>query len=371
MQGFARGIPISSDGTLATNSDGLVPSEKAIKTYVDSIPKPTNILINGGFDFAQRTAPGTLTTVAADGYGPDRWRMTRETANFQYKRFDATGETGLVSKYYGQFFSDNGGKSLVCQIIEGVNTVPLRGMVVTFQAMLKASASRTWKMAILELQNAGTMDTIPGTLVSSWNADGSDPTFGSNVVTITASQSKSVTTSWVLFSVSVTVPSNSKNLIAALWTNSDPLGANEYINIAEAGLYRAPTTQPWLPRLTSEEFSLCQRYYEKTFDVDTAPAYGYGYYYGETLFQQVVAGAVGFYTWVPFATRKRIDPTIAFFNPPNSGVQAANYNGGGDCSSTAVLGTARESGFGLTATGVVGSAAGNLNGVHWTASAEL
>ena len=35
-QGFTSDIPISTDGTLSANSDGLVVSEKAIKTYADT-----------------------------------------------------------------------------------------------------------------------------------------------------------------------------------------------------------------------------------------------------------------------------------------------------------------------------------------------
>jgi hypothetical protein len=35
-QGFTSGIPLSIDGTLSANSDGLVPSQKAVKTYVDT-----------------------------------------------------------------------------------------------------------------------------------------------------------------------------------------------------------------------------------------------------------------------------------------------------------------------------------------------
>lgn len=35
-QGFTSGIPIDTDGTLSANSDFLVPSQKAVKTYVDT-----------------------------------------------------------------------------------------------------------------------------------------------------------------------------------------------------------------------------------------------------------------------------------------------------------------------------------------------
>lgn len=36
MQGFTKDIPIDNDGTLSANSDFIVPSQKAVKTYADT-----------------------------------------------------------------------------------------------------------------------------------------------------------------------------------------------------------------------------------------------------------------------------------------------------------------------------------------------
>lgn len=47
-QGYTSGVPIDTDGTFAANSDLLVPSQKATKTYVDNavgaIPDPDRVL---------------------------------------------------------------------------------------------------------------------------------------------------------------------------------------------------------------------------------------------------------------------------------------------------------------------------------------
>ena len=37
MQGFTKGVPIDPDGSLSNNSDLLVPSQKAVKTYVTTL----------------------------------------------------------------------------------------------------------------------------------------------------------------------------------------------------------------------------------------------------------------------------------------------------------------------------------------------
>ena len=53
-QGFTSGIPISTNGTLSENSDFLVPSQKAVKTYVDSG--------FGGLDLATTLVAGNTTS---------------------------------------------------------------------------------------------------------------------------------------------------------------------------------------------------------------------------------------------------------------------------------------------------------------------
>lgn len=229
-----------------------------------------NYLINGGFDFAQRTG-GSVTTIADAEYGPDRWKSFTENASLQYTREDATGVSQLTSKYNGRWDKiTSTGKFMVGQPIEGVNTVPLRGRTVRFQCMLKANAAITIRMAILELQNAGTMDTIPDDWVSAWNADTTDPTFGANIAIITGAESKSVTTTFQQFDVSVTVPSNSKNLMVAIWTDSQAATTVD-VEMAEAMLLPSDVEREWVPRPTQKELSLCQRYYAKTYPVDVAP----------------------------------------------------------------------------------------------------
>ena len=125
-------------------------------------------------------------------------------------------------------------------------------------------------MAVVELQNNGSMDSLPASLVTAWGANGTDPTLGANLAIITAAQSKSVTTTWQNFSVSVTVPSNSKNLVCALWSDSQ-FAATDWLAVTEAGLYDGSTVRPWLPRPVAQELALCQRFFEKSYDIDIVP----------------------------------------------------------------------------------------------------
>lgn len=330
-----------------------------------------NYLINGGFDFAQRQAPGTLTTLTQDKYSADRWRISRENADLQYQRNDATGETALTSKDFGLFKKiTNTGKFMLYQILEGINTVPLRGKQIIFQIQMNASASKTIRMAVIELQNAGTMDTIPATLVSAWGANTMDPTLGANLAVITAAQSKSVTTSWQTFFISVTVPSNSKNLICAIWTDSQ-FAANDTLSVAEAGLYAGVKPQSWLPRFFADELLMCQRYYFKTFAIDTGPAQNVGTNLSEHHFPAPLAGASAeraprfYFPVLMFAA-----PTITTYNPAAANAQARDATAAADCSGTGTASVATN-GFNLSCTGAAGTAVGNALRVNFTAEAEL
>lgn len=328
-----------------------------------------NWLINGGFDLAQRQAPGTLTTLTDNKCSADRWRVTRENADVQYIRVDATSESGLTSRYYGQFKKiTNAGKIHICQIVEGINSVPLRSKTVIFQAKMKASASKTIRMAVLELQNAGTMDSIPATLVTAFGADSTDPTLGTNVAVITGAESKSVTTSWESFSVSVTVPTNSKNIICAIWSDAD-FAANDTLSIAEAGLFAASAVQAWTPRMYTEELRMCMYYYQKTFPIDTAPVQNVGSAANSLRILAGKAGALSNYGEWRLPVPMRIDPTVTTYNPQAANAQPRDVIAAADCSAVATFPFFNTVFVNLT--GNASTAVGNVINVHMTADAEL
>lgn len=368
--GAVAELPPGSTGQYLTPDPSSATGLK-YETPSIAISDPTNFLINGGFHFAQRTTPGTLTTVSDNTYGADRWKQTRENADLQYQRNDATGETGLTSLYYGKYKKiTNAGKFMVFQVVEGVNSVPLRGKTVIFSAKLKASSSKTMRMAILELQTGGTMDTIP-TPVSAWNVDSTDPTLGTNLAVITGVESKSVTTAWQIFSVSVTVPATSKNVIVALWSDAD-FSVGDELNIAEAGLFLGASLISWTPRPLQIELALCRRYYWKTFPIDTAPAQNAGAA-GAHRFPASRAGATVQFQSLRLPVPMRTTPSPTFYNPSAANAQARDSSGGVDCSLTALSAGSVTTPDVLMfqATGNAATAVGNAIDVHMSADVDL
>lgn len=278
-------LEISADTLQVKNSGIQYANIAAGAVYLDSLEsraRPVqNMLINGGFDFAQRQTPGTDTTIADAAYSADRWKILRENADLQYSRQDATSESGLTARYYGKFTKiTNAGKIAFYQILEGINTLPLRGRSTIFQAKIKSNTSRTLRMGVFELQSGGTMDTVPSLFSSMASADSTDPTKGSNIAALSATAASgaqgtvsstpgnsalncSVTTSWQTFGLVVTpsTTTNCKNLIFAIWSDAD-IATSGTVSIAEAGVYDGQTLRDWLPRPTAQEFDLCCRYFE-------------------------------------------------------------------------------------------------------------
>jgi hypothetical protein len=291
-----------------------------------------NYLLNGGMDFAQRQAPGTLTNVGtSDAYSADRWKVSWQTANVQYSRTDTAGasESGMEARYYGTWKQITAaGKFAIYQILEGVNSQPLAGQSLTFQCKMKASSAKTIRMAILQLGSAGTIDSIPNPLQTAWGANSTDPTWASNVTVAGSVSSKSVTTGWTLFSINVTPAATAKNLMVAVWTDSQ-FSANDTLSMTECQLIQGSSTQSWLPLPRAIELAACQRYYEKSWAVDTAP----GTTWSAGLDQpEIMCGNSGnqyLGGTVPFHTTKRVSPTVKSYDSGGTSGKCSSLTYGG------------------------------------------
>lgn len=347
-----------------------------------------NLLSNGGFDFAQRQAPGSLVTysnTSGRSYGADRWGMTNENASIQYQRIDsiAAPESDLSARMYGKFKKiTNAGKMVITQVLEANDIAHLRGRTVRVQMKMRytVAASMVVRLGLLQLTSAGTTDTMPATFVAAFGAVGTDPTWGTNIAAIVPSSAVggvingnavdcTLTGSWVNYSATFVVPTNCKNLVVAVWTNGQPAG-NDELNIAEAGLYEGCEIRDWFPFAHAVELERCQRYYCKTFPVDTAPAQSGGVG-GSLRFVAGKAGAAAEYGQFRFPVTMRITPaTLTSYNPAAANAQVRDSTVGVDCSAAA-FSNSSDSMTDISATGNATTAVGSALDVHITADAEL
>lgn len=328
-----------------------------------------NYLINGVFRFAQRQALTTLTTIADNKKGPDRWRITRENADIQYQAVDAQFESSVTSLYYGRFKKiTNAGKFHIVQSIDGVSSLNLRNKTIIFQIKMKASAAKNIRMGVIQVQNGGALNTIPATLVTAFGADGTDPTLGANLALISAAETKAVTTSWATYSVKVTVPTDSFNILPAVWTDAD-FAANDILDLAEADVFVGDIERVFLARQATEELLLCLRFCCKTFPIDSGPAQSFGQE-GAFAWEGNRAGAVNHQRQWRFPVEMFAEPTITTYNPSAANAQPRDVSGGLDFSAIATATPTNANNYTFNCTGNAGTVASNVVNVHILADAD-
>lgn len=354
-----------------------------------------NLILNGAMEFAQRQVLTTLTTysqTASRIYAADRWFLSNENASVQFASVDTSGtpETNLTARYYGSVKKiTSTGKFLMGQVIEGMNTMPLRGRYVRFSCKMRYTPNAmTVRLGLAQLQNAGTIDTVPGwaagvpsgTFVSAWGAAGTDPTLGTNVALIapTFAQGGTIsgnaiscvlTTNFVQYSGVFLVPSNCKNLIPMVWTNGQPV-ANDLLHIGEISLSDGYELIDWTPRLVSDSFPQMLRYYHKSFPLLTVPAQSAGLT-GAWRGGAANAGAVAIvHGFIPFPVVMRTTPTITFYNPSAANAFLRYIITPSDATATSAT-QVNERGTEVTATGLAAWIAGGGIAIHYQADAEL
>lgn len=354
-----------------------------------------NYLRNSGFWFAQRQTPGTLTTYSnttGRTFTADGWAITNENTSTQYRRVDtASGpESGLQSQYYGEYTKiTTTGKILVSQCLEGKEVMSLRGRTARFQCWLKAIIGTpiTLKLSVIQLNSAGTIDTIPATFVSAFGGNGVDPTLGTNLAYLspksgitpdnatvqTNNVTCSVTTTWQRYGFLVDIPANCKNIIVMVHSDNQIIATNGFA-IGQASLTDGYETQDWNPKDQETELNRVQRFYVKTFQVDIGPAQNAGLL-GALRFPAVIAGAVATSLngarWVfPVRTRNSGSTSVSTYNPSAANAFARNATGSTDATATA-LANSSETGADITATGIAGWVVGDDIRVHATYDVEL
>lgn len=124
----------------------------------------------------------------------------------------------------------------------------------------------------------------------------------------------------------------------------------------------------------SEEITIAQRYYEKTYNLETAPNTSGGPPGAYRVSSMMNAAGDVLQASISFKKRKRATPTVTCISP--SGVSGQfNWIGtsASSASATAVISVESEISFQIAASGLSGGARGDANWLdfHWTADAEI
>lgn len=387
----APGTPPASRGRLYLDTSGrlrMIDGDSAANVVLTPNWRE-NFLINGGYTFAQRQVPGTLTTYSSGAnrvLAADRWSIENQNASVQFQRVDtiAAPETNLTPRYYGKYKKiTSAGKITVQQIIEGSNTAPLRGRAVRFQAKLKCTvaASMAMRMGVMYGTGAPDVSNLSSNLgPAGWGANLVDPAF---VYTLLAPRavdnglivgnglSFTLNTNWQRYSAVFDIPLNASNVIPVLWSDNQ-LAVNDELNVSECGLWDGEHINDWVREDVALELLRCQRYYFKTFNPDVAPAQNAGMQ-GAMRGNVNVAGAVsGEHVHIRFPVQMREAPVsqLVFYNPSAANAFMRNITAGTDATATGSS-LPSNNALHIAGTGLAAWTVGQSVAVHMAVGAEL
>lgn len=328
-----------------------------------------NYLINGGGDFFQRQAPGTLTSKADDVYAGDRWYALTQTAAIQTQR--TTGDTHSLNAHRLKQNQASAQRFGYAQIVESKNSIALRSRAVRFQARINCSASQAIRIAILEW--TGTADAVTSDVVNDWTSGtytAGNFFLGSNLTISAVATVTPGAATWTDISVTATLGSSVNNIVVLIWTEGTA-AQNVTLDITEAGLYLGTDAKAWNPKSIGEELTLCQRHYQKSFAVDVAPVQNSGTLVGAVTYRIPVAGASNNEVFVKYPVSMFASPTTVAYNPSAANGKWRNVDGAADSGTAAIDTTTSPDSTMVYNPQVIGDLVGNRVAVHYTLEAEL
>lgn len=356
-----------------------------------------NILINGGFSIQQRVAVGStaiagISTTTRAGVVSDRWAVTTDVAsNLNWQQVDGIGATEslLNSRFYGSIISATAGKKvMLSQFIIASEMAHVRGRKVRFTCKVKqkvGSAGQTYKMGIIQLGSAGTVDAPPAFLSGAWSAvSGTDPAWSANTTAITPESwggingsvsgsffNITTTAGWVESSAVWTIPSDAKGLYVVIFANADG-GTTDNISFAEVRLHQGIVLEEFVEEPFIIQLIKCQAYYSKSFPYGTVPVQSGGLANsirgacGQT---GAVSGEHGIFIHYPVQMRTT-SPTVTLYNPSAGNAFLRNVTGATDATATSST-SASDKGTCITATGTAAWVKGDGIAIHYQATAEI
>jgi hypothetical protein len=259
-------------------------------------PFTRNLVINGGFDIAQRgtsvavsasTNTNTLDrfqlNVGANGASTVSQQATGDTTNLPNIRYCArvqrnSGQTGTTTMYFASSF-------------ETADSVRFAGQTVTFSFYARAGANFSSASNALGVTLRSGTGTDQNLYVYTGGTSPIDTT-------------KTLTTTWQRFTSTATVPSNSTEL--ALYFNYAPTGTagtNDYFEVTGIQVEQGNQASPFVRAgggSIQQELAACKRYlpsYDNTNSGNNGFVSGYAYGTNTSIFM------------VPFDVAARTTPT--------------------------------------------------------------
>ena len=343
-----------------------------------------NRIINGAMVISQRNGTSTVTPGSTD-YLTDRFHVAMSQSSKFTGAQSSTAPTGFSnsliitsSSAYSVLSTDY---FVVRQAIEGFNFADCgfgtaSAATVTLSFWVRSSLTGAFGGS---LYNAAGNRSYPfSCTINAAN------TFEQKTITIAGDTTGTWVgaTNGVGISVSFSLGAGSTfNSPANAWAGgfyTQPSGSTSVVGTNGATFYitgvqleKGSTATSFDYRPYGTELALCQRYYESTFPIGTAPAQNTSAINALRISQTAAAGLPcrGF-TWLYKVTKRDTPSTITSYNPSAANANVRNISRSNDATISGVTGLGTM-GVVFTFTSSTGSVVGDDNGVSFSADAEL
>jgi hypothetical protein len=265
----------------------------------------------------------------------------------------------------------------------------LRGQDVRVSVKIKqkVGAAQNYKLGLIQLQAAGTVDAPPAFLSGAWSTTtGVDPAWSANTAAIAPDASPvgengtitgnylviTSTAGWVRSSCVFTVPTDCKGLYVVLFSDATG-GATDNLSVAEFSMTQGQDIVDWVSEPFFSALTRCLPYYCKTFAYGTPPAQNLGAATDPLMAMIMVAGATALaatHAWRYPMRMWRTPPTVTTYSPAAASAEAYNITQAVAHTSTTKI-AQLDSGVVFTSTGGLSGALGQRAGLHIIADAEM
>ena len=301
--------PLDADLTaiaaLSQSAGGVIMSNGSAWVRSD-IPLGRNRLINPDGAIYQRAVAAT----ADDVYFADRWYILSQTGTVTPSAL-TDPEDGFPSGVRITQSQASAQRFGYAQIIESRICKDLRGKSGVFVPRIRISNSQAVRYAILGWTS--TADSVTSDVVADWTSGtytAGNFFLGSNLSVIAVgAQTPSASTWTSLTAITAALGSTFNNIIVMVWTEGTA-AQNVTLDFDFNQFEQGSIATPFERRQFPSELVMCQRYYEKSYDLASAPGAlvtgGQSYW--------VAPGTLGRLA-ISFQTKKLAAPTMTIYSP--------------------------------------------------------
>jgi hypothetical protein len=290
-------------------------------------PFTRNAVLNSSFNVWQRGT--SFTYVGGQQYTADRWFIGSGALGRTVSR-QSSGLTGFQYSARVQRDSGNTNTSIIklMQAMETVNSLPYAGKNVSFSFYARAGANYSTASSALSVR-----------LVSGTGIDQNFDTGYTGSVDVILTN-VTLTTSWQRFTVTGAVGSTATEL--GMQFQATPVGtagANDWFEVTGVQLEVGNQASPYTPAGSSyqAELAMCQRYYQKSYAIDTAPGASFPGGYSVTVVENNIPNT-NFYHYQPLIVQTRVAPTVTIYSAAGT-LTRVSTNAGSDLAANSAVAT--------------------------------